>query len=79
VLSHAPTEVLALVSHFLCQLEHALLLTAVSSIAMRGRLAFLLGDILVAFFQLLDFHCKAFNVLVLLADEFLELDELLFL
>lgn len=68
--SAASGQLLSLISHFLCQFEHALLITGIR-IAMRGGLTVLLGDILIALLQLLYLGGQPPNILILLPDEFL--------
>lgn len=71
VVSHTTGELFALSPHLLCQFEHALLVARVG-IAVRGGLAVLLGDILVALLELVDLARQRSDVIVLLPDQFLQ-------
>jgi hypothetical protein len=71
VVGHAAGEFFAFGPHLLCQFEHAFLVAGVG-VAVRGGLAVLLGDILVALLELVDLAGQRSDVIVLLPDEFLQ-------
>lgn len=75
---YASCQFFPLCSHFLCQFEHTFFVTGIS-IAMRGRLAILLGYILIAFFKLVYLACESLDILIFLPNELLQGDQLLLL
>lgn len=79
MLRHAPRQLLPLGPHLLRQLEHLLLVAVVRRVAVRGRLAFLLGNVLIALLEVLDLAGQRLDVLVFLLYDFLQLDQLLLL
>lgn len=71
VLLHALPQLLPLGTHLLRQLEHLLLIAAVG-LLVRGGVAVLFGDVLVALLQLLDLGRQRLHHFVLAADDFLQ-------